>query len=334
MFRIFALVFVGFSLFTAPVDAEDFSQRQQAIFKTAAAVDGYLTEKLHAEFWGAVKASPDYYPGMEQDISATIGPMILDGLDFQREAWASVERSYAARAVVKTDGFVSARKKIENNPNPAVRAASIPRLQNADTILQAAAERTSYSSGDTNVFITPELIQQVKTGIDASFFRIQLLANPTWSGKPQEWQLKEAGLRVMSLLPFVYEQQDLAADNGAAAKVASYSVNLDGQNFLTLASIKGAVKVDSDAGLAQIARGTLTGAGISAPSVVSMKFRGEASAVATGQTQTSDGPIYGSVRAVRPSAREDVIVLFSISGTSQVDADSNRQGLELSTMID
>jgi hypothetical protein len=58
MFRIFALVFVGFSLFTAPVDAEDFSQRQQAIFKTAAAVDGYLTEKLHADFWGAVKASP------------------------------------------------------------------------------------------------------------------------------------------------------------------------------------------------------------------------------------------------------------------------------------
>lgn len=335
MFKICALAFVVLNMLSGYGHAQEFSPRQQEIFKTTVAVDGYLTEKLHGEFWGAIKSSPAYYPGVERDISAALGPLILDGLDFQKETWASIEQSYAARSAVKTQGFIAARKKMESKANPAIRAAALPSLQKADTLIQAAAERRSYSSGAINLFITPELIEKVKTGLDASFFRVQLLANPVWDSKPREWHLKEAGLRVISALPFTYEQQDLALANGVSGKVSSYSLNVDGQNFLGLSSVKVAAKVDdSDATLIRIARNSMAVVGISAPTLIALKFRGDASAVATGQAQTASGPVYGSVRAVRPSARQDIVMFVAISTTSQIDADTNREGLELATLVE
>lgn len=250
MFKICAFAIVVFSIFAVSSSAQELSPRQQEIFKTVTAADGYLTEKLYEEFWGAFKASPGYYPGAERDVSAMLGPLILDGLDFQKETWASIEQSYSARTAVKTDGFISARNKLESNSDPKIRAALLPSLQKADAIIQAAAERKSYSSGGINLFITPELIEKVKTGLDASFYRVQLLANPVWDGKPREWRLKEAGLRVISLLPFTYEQQDMTLANGVSGKVASYSLTLDGQNFSGLSSVKLTKKVDdSDATL-------------------------------------------------------------------------------------
>ena len=171
----------------------------------------------------------------------------------------------------------------------------------------------------------------MKTGLDASFFRMQLLTNPTWDSKPKEWQLNEARLRVVSALPFTFEQQDLALANGVSAKSSSYSLNLDGENFVGLASVKVAAKIDeSEAVLTRIAHGSLAAMGISSPSVVTVKFRGEASAVAAGYTQTADGPVYGSVRAIRPSGRDDIVLFFAVSATSQIDADGNRGTLEMS----
>lgn len=319
----------------ASADAQEFTQRQQEIFRTTAAVDGYLTEKLHDEFWETIKSSPAYYPGAEREIFAVLGPMILDGLDFQKETWASIEKSYAARTAIRTDGYVAARQKLESSPIPEVRAAVRPSLQKADDIIQAAADRASYSSGDLTLFITPELIEQMKTGLDASFFRMQLLTNPTWDGKPKEWQLNEARLRVVSALPFTFEQQDLALANGVSAKSSTYSLNLDGQNFVGLSSVQVAAKInDSEAALTRIVHGSLAAMGISSPSVITTKFRGGTSAVAAGQTQTADGPVYGSLRAIRPSGRDDIVLFLAVSTTSQIDADGNRANLEMSTVVD
>ena len=335
MLRICVFLLTFFSIFIASVKAQDLTQRQQEIMKVTLSVDGYLTDKLHAEFWEILRGDSKYYPGVEQEISTLLGPLILDGLDFQKETWASIERSYEERTVIKTDGFFLARDKLERNPDPVLRAAIIPSLRKADRIIQAAAERTSYTSGDMSLFISPELVEKMKTGLDASFFRMQLLANPKWENKPKEWQLKEARLRVISALPFTYEQQDLTIANGVSAKTSSYSLNIDGQNFIGLASIKLAAKVDdSGATLTRIAHSSLAALGISSPLVIAMKFRGEASAVATGQTQTASGPVYGSVRALRPSSRGDIVLFFAISGTSQIDADDSRESLEISTVID
>lgn len=335
MSRIFALIVAFLFVSVASAGAQEFTQRQQEIFRTTAAVDGYLTEKLHNEFWETIKSSPAYYPGAEREMSAVLGPMILDGLDFQKETWASIEKSYAARTAIRTDGYVAARQKLESSPVPEVRAAVLPSLQKADDIIQAAADRASYSSGDLTLFITPELIEQMKTGLDASFFRMQLLTNPTWDGKPKEWQLNEARLRVVSALPFTFEQQDLALANGVSAKSSTYSLNLDGQNFVGLSSVQVAAKInDSEAALTRIAHGSLAAMGISSPSVITMNFRGGTSAVAAGQTQTADGPVYGSLRAIRPSGRDDIVLFLAVSTTSQIDADGNRANLEMSTVVD
>lgn len=335
MSRICALIVAFLFVAVASAGAQEFTQRQQEIFRTTAAVDGYLTEKLHNEFWETIKSSPAYYPGAEREISAVLGPMILDGLDFQKETWASIEKSYAARTAIRTDGYVAARQKLESSPIPEVRAAVLPSLQKADDIIQAAADRASYSSGDLTLFITPELIEQMKTGLDASFFRMQLLTNPTWDGKPKEWQLNEARLRVVSALPFTFEQQDLALANGVSAKSSTYSLNLDGQNFVGLSSVQVAAKInDSEAALTRIVHGSLAAMGISSPSVITTKFRGATSAVAAGQTQTADGPVYGSLRAIRPSGRDDIVLFLAVSATSQIDADGNRANLEMSTVVD
>lgn len=335
MYRMIAIALAFVGLLPGALKAQEFTQRQQEIFQATAAVDGYLTESNHKEFWDIVKASPSYYPGVEQDLLAVLGPLVLDGLAFQKETWASIEQSYAASNVVKTDGFLAARRKLEEQSDPSMRAAVLSGLLKADAIIEAAAERKAYSSGDINLFITPELIEKVKTGLDASFFRVKLLTDPTWSSKPLEWQLKEARMRVISASPFTYQQQDLALGNGVKSTVSAYSLNLDGKNFIGLQSVKVSAGVDdSDATLIRIAGSALSAAGLSQPSVVAMKFRGEASAVATGQASTDQGQIYGSVRAVRPSSREDIVLFVAISASSQIDADTHREQLELSTVVE
>lgn len=337
MFRALLIALACVLSVPATSSAENLTPRQQEIFKTTMSVDGYLTKALHDEFWNLVRTSPNYYPGVERDMAAVLGPMLIDGLEFQKETWASVELSYAARSSVKTDEFKSVREKLANTPDPTMRAQMLPSLQKADAIIDAAAQRKSYSDNSTTLFVTPELIEKVKTGLDASFFRMQKLFNPEWVSKPQEWHLKEARLRVISEFPFVYAHSVSTLPNGVSGDLSYYTLNIDSQNFLGLGSIKfdrSLGQADQKTLLVNTASGSLTSVGVSSPTVILENFRGATSAVATGRVQTADGVLYASVRTVRAEHRDDILMFVAVTAASQVDADTNRESLELATQVD
>lgn len=318
------------------IAADALTRRQTEIMQTALSVDGYITQKLHSEFWSQApsqirndsKSRAAFLKMME---GPTAGAFV-----FQRETWGSIKESLSAKRVVKTQGYEAAK-------NAVLSSSSLPEFQepmrrsiaSAESMIRSAAEGKAVQSPRGTFYITPEMVDQVMSGLDASVRRARILMNPEWKAEANEVIYRPAHVSIISVVPFAMEYQNIRTENGRDAKIVLLKSRLDEGNFVGVAfAYYGVAWSDPEGAVVRAAKATLSSVGATPIGVpVAGRWRGKRSATAQGRAQFSEGVVYMSARVVELPEHTGALILTSTSDKSKLDADILLDDLEQSMQL-
>ena len=156
------------------------SPKMQLIIRYTLAVDGYLTQQMHQEFWNEVRriVTSQEIEFMKKNLNV----MILDAHKYQQELWKSAKISYENKQVVKTQRLIELEVKIMSL-NLYKKRMKIS-MENSKRLLEAAAKRSSMNSvqGQT-IQLDINMINIVLNNMGLSFMRFENLLNKNWDGK-------------------------------------------------------------------------------------------------------------------------------------------------------
>lgn len=337
----FFLVYVCLFLFcvtnSRSSTAQDyFTPVQNEIMQTVLNAEGYITERLHKKFWDSV--SPEIW-NIEENREAFARVMdigLAAGARFQRETWASIKQSYLEGRAVVTDGYRAAKEKMTDvDINYAFESRSRQAIQNAEMMIQAAAEKKPIVTPAGQLYLTPELINKAIAGLDASLYRFKVLANPIWHTPLREYHYPEAHISVLSDFPFIVEKYELTSPNGAEISAVSLMKRLSETDYVTITFTEhGGSFSDPTGSLIRILTAALenTGASPSSTKTVSL-WRYRQSATGHGQALTSEGIIYMSARVVEVEELRGTLMFMSVTTASLLDSKVIRQDLEQFTQL-
>ena len=322
----------------APASAQETSRgltdRQLEIIQIVRNAEGYIDEALHTEFWGLM---PE---GASEAIGAEIEKAMNGGLagirtEFNEQSWIAARDSLQAGKAVRSKRYLEARTALLNGmDNAAYRAATRKGVEQAENIIEAAASRTPAVIEGVKVYITPELIDQVLAGVDASEERFRKLASPVWDGQVREYRYPAAYVAVLDGAPFVESSDDLTLPNGLNMKSISLSQTSSESVYRGITFTPfGSFAVDPDKAVVSAIEGGLETIGAlgSEPSI--KQWRGMPSAEADGVAVTSDGNFYASMKVAYSSDHNALFQFIVISTVSSPDAWMKLDELEASTMI-
>ena len=314
---------------------DDLTPRQLEIIQTVLNVEGFITEEVHGEFWASVPARIREDPETREAFVRFIDQSVASLARFQRESWASMQESLKAGRVVKTPGYMAAKEAVLNaSPlrqynQPVQKAAD-----NAEGMIRAAAEGKPFHTPRGPMYITPELVSQVRAGLDGSVARFHRLLNPVWETSVNEYRYPDAHVAILSAIPFSVEKQDLTLENRRTVKATTLTNRLNETDYVGVTfSDYGFVWSDPDGAVIRTAKATLKGVGAESSSVSSSPWRGRRSAFGSGRAQTSEGVFFTSTRVVEMRELQGALIFVAVTATSKVDADTLREQLERSTQL-
>jgi len=158
----------------------ELSPRQIEIIQTVLNPDGYISKKLHSEFWDLMPVEVRDDKQVRNDIVNFMDKNFLLSIQFTREGFASMKASIKAGRVVKTPGYESAKNKFNTSVPLQARQKIQKSIDNSEGMITAAAEAKPFQSNRGIIYITLEMVNQMIAGLDDSFSRASRLMNPEW----------------------------------------------------------------------------------------------------------------------------------------------------------
>ena len=307
--------------FLTPLVFADLSPRQAQILKAVLATDGYLSEELYEQFWGAMPAELVISARVRARFSELLNEQVGEALEFQKETWASTKLSLDNGRVTKTPGYPQAKAQVI--ANKYVTDADRKRnVKNAEDLMIAAASKTPFNSPQGPLFITPELVLQVLGGLEASFSRLSRLTAFEWNPKSQLRNYDEVGVSVLSVDPFTWNFQELEVENGISGQLITLMNRLDETEFASISRIEYQPLLEMDIQrLFNIAKGSLSSIGAVSESMIGSDWRGLKSVLFSGESLTGGAELYYAARVVALPENEGALLMQAMSDRGKMDAE-------------
>lgn len=316
-------------------NAQALTSRQQEILRTVLSAEGYLTQQLHEEFWRQVpiRTQEDL-----QRFEELISKVLTLAARYQRAAWASARASYSARRPIRLPEIDTLESDLRATMPSPHNARFEESFASTRRLLAAAADRTPLDTPARRMFITPDLIDRVETGLEASLSRMRRLAAARYDDTPVSRKYPMIGATVLSADPLVV-RNELVDLPTLAKKVRLTSAEwiVSGNEAAMIGSLTLPVAVTGHARIEKILRAAIEGAKKSAQiqhtTSAWQRWRDNASLVMYGWAIEQGARRAVSARAVyvEPSRR---LFLFLAAGPDASSADHRRAAFELSTHID
>ena len=305
--------------FLTPLVFADLSPRQEQILKVVLATDGYLSEELYEQFWGAMPTELVISARVRARFSELLNEQVGEALEFQKETWASTKLSLDNGRVTKTPGYPQAKAQVI--ANKYVTDADRKRnVKNAEDLMIAAANKTPINSARGQLFITPELVLQVLGGLEASFSRLHRLTASSWDPKSQLRTYDEVGVSVLSVDPFTWEFQEIEAENGVSGQLITLMNRVDETEFVGISRIeyRPLVRMDIQR-LFDIAKGSLNGIDAVSEEMFGSEWRGLKSVLFSGKSLVGGAEVNYYARVVALPGDEGALLMQAISDRGKMD---------------
>lgn len=316
---------------------QDLSQRQREILLTALNAEGWLTEEMHREFWGAVLPEVRSDPEMVAGIVATLDRISTLGIRFQREAWASMRLSLQERRVTKTTDYERAKAAVmasSSLPGLWEEQAELGAL-NTERMIEAAASGRPFVSDRGTFYVTEELVDRALAGLDGSLHRFQRLTNPIWAIDVDEWRYPDAHVRILWDGPFNMEFEEITFWGGRRGTTRILQSRLSEHEFVQLGFTRFERRwANPEAAAMSVARATLAAMGVERVTPVGTYWRGRVSAEASGSASTSEGSVHAAVRVVAAPEHQGAWMFLGLTIASEALALLLRALLEEATQLD
>lgn len=312
----------------------DLKPQQITIMQMVMSADGLITKELHSEFWSHFPREMRNDPKFRDFIVTFLKKHSLLTVRFQRETWTSMNMSIKARKVVKTPDYETVKIAVLNASTlPSYKHKIKSSIKNAEDMIKAAASGKAFNSVRGKFYITPELVEKVLGGIEASMDRALILFDPIWKQKRQEFTYPELHVSILARTPFSKQRKKINANNRTLNMTIlsnvlndKYAVNvMYTQLEFNFADPKGA--------LTRMVKRTLSSMGVASHIVALSKWRGHLSAYGTGVLKSSGEISHASVRVVELREKKGVLQFLAISDESKANAIIARENLEQSTRL-
>jgi len=203
---------------TAPQVARD----ETAFFAHVNETGGYITKSMHEEFWDILHSK--YDEAQRAKIVTDVHSALDIIRDFQHQTWESAKASYFAKTVQKSKEYDHLKRQLEKQHSPYFTPAAV--IENAEKIIEAAANRFPLDLGAGKFYITPELIQENMIGIKGSYERLKLLLTPEWKDDLKEYVLPKEQISLLSLYsPDEYHETIAHSDEKIDIHIAQLSTD-------------------------------------------------------------------------------------------------------------
>lgn len=141
-------------------------------------VNGSLTKFQHQEFWSEFRELDRATKGQFIEFARTELPAAVN---YQRALWRAARESVKQRKPVVTADLQREFDEMDRHETKyPKRRGSVQTKKQARELLDAAAFQSPITLDGRLLHITPEAIDGVLKGLDASAQRLERLLNPTW----------------------------------------------------------------------------------------------------------------------------------------------------------
>lgn len=323
-----AVTMAGFSAMAA----EATNVRQREIAQTVIAPQGYVSARLHAEFWSSIPAHLRDNPQFREDFSRAVTKAFATHTGFLRGLWESARESLLARRMILTPAYDDARATLLEEASSTGEANTRAMIEKAEEMLRAAAENKPFSTPKGLVYVTPEQVEETLRGLDASLARFHLLLAPVWQPEIKETKYPEAHVAILSPVPYTVSRKPITTEHGRT-EIVVLTHRAEEKDFLFLAFVTAPMLLESEHSVLTMAKGGLAAWGQLAAPVVASQWRGLASATGNGSADTAKGRAFLSVRSVELRQHSGFLVLTAVSERSGLDAEMLMEELERSLII-
>lgn len=194
IFSVFALFLgLGTAYADEPINAP--TKDEAAFFCEVNETGGYVTQKLHQEFWELMHSK--YDPKQREDIAFKTIQTLEILKDFQRVTWESAKASYFAQKIDMLGDYESLKTRLQGQGSYYFSPEAI--IEHSNKIITAASTRNALDLGGGKFYITPELIEENLIGIQGCFERLKLLMSPAWNSQYKEYLLPKLNTSLLAL---------------------------------------------------------------------------------------------------------------------------------------
>lgn len=184
--------------FCINANAQGMPPKLQSILKQSMAADGYLTQKMHKEFWGEIRKL-----GSSKEIElmkTSLSLSVLGAQEYQKELWESAKISHKNQRAVKTLRLIELEIELQlsfekslNFPKDSANYRQAMNsykqqikisLEDSKRLLDSAAKRSSMTlTQGQRVSLDMNMINTVLNNINSSFKRLENLLDESWSSQ-------------------------------------------------------------------------------------------------------------------------------------------------------
>lgn len=316
-----------------PAQTQEYlSARQKEILQEVGRVDGYVTEKMHAEFWAESPNATFKDEAEKEAFFVFIERLATRGALFKRELWSSVKASMDAGRIVKTPGYEAAKAAALEalDGRPGLQKQAMVEIAQNEKLFEAAAKGLPIESAEGPVYLTPEKVDAIRADLDGVVARARKLANPVWKTELVEHSFPEAHVKILWDGVFAREVQN--SQSGSGEKIRRVSLSYQVSEFenvrLSYLQLEEGLTNPAEETIAFV-RNSLRGAGIDHPTKVSgVLWRGRHSAIGNGMASFSGGKLAASVRVLQLEEYNGILLIIGTTATSVLDAKLLRERLE------
>jgi len=312
----------------------ELSPRQIKIIQIVLNPDGYISKELHSEFWSLMPVELRTDRRAVDAMVYSIEKNFVYMMQLTREGWASMGASIEAGQVMKTPRYESIKKKVLALAPPQAKQRFKESIDTTERMIKAAAKRRPFQTNRGTIYITPEMVNQVLTGFQASSSRAHRLMNPEWNSEIKEYRYPEAHVAILFDSPFAVERKSLVAQNKKNLGVVMLTNQLDENTIVSITFTRhGSFLRDPGGAVQRNVKSVITGSGAIVTSLYSSQWRSRQSAQGDGTLKTSDGTYFFSVRSVELREQKGLLSIMAGSDTSSVEANLLRNQFEQSVQI-
>ena len=329
--------------YIAPAEQPSMTARQQEIMLIVRSADGYITEKLHNEFWSSIPFTGSELDQFNELLASTVDKVIGPSQKLGYETWYSAQLSLRAGLVVRSEALDSAIYATLNASNiPSYRKKAQEAADSVDRILTAAAEGTPLQAAHGPIFINEDLIAATLAGIEGGIHRTKILLNPTWDPSLQYFKHPELRISLLSAWPFTPSKSTISLPNGFVSDFYKLEQTVSEAQwaFIGFADYSQAIRLskvnlsDPTTSVLENVQSGLNAVGATpATSPRAEAWRGYVSAEGSGYFSDGQERGFVSIRSVYLPQHEGFLVFTTVSLKSLSDAQQLLDVLEGQTQI-
>lgn len=298
--------------------------RFSEIPQQVAALNGYLDQRNHDEFWASLPSVTQAEPYQFERFHTEVLEALKRKTALQKAFFLSIKMTLEAGKITKAPGLQAAwDAEVAAGRISREAVEKQDRIMNENLALALQGKPVKTSRGE--IYVNPFVADLAPAALDSAFARVQLLLDPAWREERREFQYPDAHVAIVSVLPFT-KMASRYASSGDPASTQNLFQALDGNDQIHVTWLSPEKPPgDGDEFLAK---------------TMDSVFRG-ALAVPSGQARTTEWQGHRALRQVGVSQIQNTYVvavvvdhlsggvttLLSTSLVSQEQADRNLDSL-------